>query len=90
MDNPYLLLIVLHGSTGTIQLKGQSDGTVGDLRKEVSKWCGVPTEDQRFTVEGLPLPWEVDLSCVGKETTLKVASRKDEDKKLAFPVQDGI
>ena len=46
VDNSYLLLTVLHGSTGTMQLKARSNGTVGDLRKEVSKWCGVPTEDQ--------------------------------------------
>ena len=50
-DISNLLLTVSHGPTGTIQLKGQSDGTVGDLRKEVSKWYGVPPEDQRFIME---------------------------------------
>ena len=58
---------------------------MGDLRKEVSKWCGVPTEDQRFTMEGLPLPWEVDLSCVGEGTGVSAleATRFDRSRKAA-------
>ena len=88
MNNPYLLLTVSHGLTGTMQLKARSDSTVGDLRREVSKWCGVPMEDQQFSMEGLPLPWEIELSCVGEGTTLEVASRKEEET-LAFRVQDG-
>ena len=82
-DNPYLNLTVSHGSTGTMQLKARSDGTVGDLKKEVSKWCGVPPDDQRFSMEGLPLPWEIELSCVGEGTTLEVASREKEEETLA-------
>ena len=39
-------------------------------------------------MEGVPLPWEVDLSCVREGITLEVASRKEEERKLAFPVQD--
>ena len=83
-EDSYLLLTVLHGTAGTIQLKGRSEGTVGDLRKDVHKRCGMPTKDQRFTMEGLPLPWEVDLSCVGEGTTLEVTSRKKEEETLAF------
>ena len=74
-----------------MQVKGRSVGTVEDLRKDVHKWCGVPTEDQRFHKEGLPLLWEVNLNCAGEGTTLEVTSSRkvEEERKLVFPVQDG-
>ena len=87
--NSYLNLTVTHGSAGSTQLKARSDATVGDLKKEVSKWCGVPPEDQRFSMEGLPLPWEIELSCVGEGTTLEVASREKEEETLAYRVHHG-
>ena len=40
-------------------------------------------------MEGLPLPWEIELSCVREGTTLQVVSGKEEEPKLVFTVQYG-
>ena len=40
-------------------------------------------------MEGLPLPWEIELSCLGEGTTLQVVNRELEEPKLVFTVQYG-
>ena len=80
---------VQHGEAGSCRVEAPSNGTVGDLQPDVYNLCGVPPCEQRFLMEGLPLPWEIELSCVGEGTTLQVVSGKEEESKLVFTVQYG-
>ena len=88
-STPVWAFTVQHSEAGSCRVEAPSNGTVGDLRPDVSKWCGVPAREQRFLMEGLPLPWEIELSCVGEGATLQVVDGKEEEPKLMFKVQYG-
>ena len=54
--SPIWAFTVQHGKAGSCRVEAPSNGTVGDLRPDVFNWCGVPPCEQRFLMEGLPLP----------------------------------
>ena len=47
-STPVWAFTVQHSEAGSCRVEAPSNGTVGDLRPDVSKWCGVPAREQRF------------------------------------------